>query len=140
MADIQPISDRYSSGGQPTADMLKQLADEGYRSVLNLRSPTESGVLDDEQQHAEVAGLHYATVPLNSTEANAELSAEALSVLAELPTPVYIHCGAGGRASALALIASATQQQWSRDEILAKAQELGINPDQPHLKQFLESR
>jgi len=42
----------------------------------------------------------------------------------------------GGRASAAALIAFATQQ--SREAILAKAQELGINLEQPHLKQFLE--
>jgi len=41
----------------------------------------------------------------------------------------------GGRASAAALIAFATQQ---KEAILAKAQELGINLEQPHLKQFLE--
>jgi len=44
----------------------------------------------------------------------------------------------GGRASAAALIAFATQQKLSQEAILAKAQELGINLEQPHLKQFLE--
>ncbi|WP_313931799.1 MULTISPECIES: hypothetical protein [Nostoc] len=56
-----------------------------------------------------------------------------------MPTPVYFHCGAGGRASALALIAFATQHQLNREQLLAKAKELDINPEQAHLKQFLEN-
>lgn len=99
----------------------------------------EAGALVDEQQQAEAAGLQYVNVPLKSTEANDGLTAKVLSELEELPTPVYFHCGAGGRANALALIAFATQQKLNREEVLAKVQELGINPEQPHLKQFLES-
>ena len=62
-----------------------------------------------------------------------------LSELKELPTPVYFHCGVGGRASALALIAFATQEKLNREEVLTRAKELGIDPEQPHLKQLLES-
>jgi len=43
-----------------------------------------------------------------------------------------------GRASAAALIAFATKKL-SQEAILAKAQELGINLEQPHLKQFLRA-
>lgn len=139
MSDIKKVSDEFSAGGQPTPETLKQLADEGYKSVVNLRSLDEAGALEDEQQQAEAAGLHYVNVPLKPTEANEGLTAKVLSELEKLPTPVYFHCGAGGRANALALIAFATQQKLNREEVLAKAQELGINPDKPHLKQFLQS-
>jgi uncharacterized protein (TIGR01244 family) len=136
---IKKVSDEFSAGGQPTPETLKQLAEQGYKSVVNLRSLDEVGALEDEQQQTEAAGLQYVNVPLKSTEANDNLTAKVLSELEELPTPVYFHCGAGGRASALALIAFATRQKLNREEVLQKAKELGINPDQPHLQQFLKS-
>ncbi|MBD2497644.1 fused DSP-PTPase phosphatase/NAD kinase-like protein [Nostoc sp. FACHB-280] len=139
MSDIKKVSNEFFAGGQPTPETLKHLADEGYKSVVNLRSPDEVGVLDDEQQQAQAAGLEYINIPLKSTEADNNLTTKILSELEELPTPVYFHCGAGGRASALALIAFATQQKLNREEVLAKAKEQGINPEQAHLKQFLEN-
>jgi protein tyrosine phosphatase (PTP) superfamily phosphohydrolase (DUF442 family) len=67
------------------------------------------------------------------------LTAKVISEVESLPTPIYFHCGAGGRASASALIAFATQQKLSREAVLTKAQELGINLEQPQLQQFLEN-
>ncbi|MBW4572512.1 MAG: phosphatase [Tolypothrix carrinoi HA7290-LM1] len=136
MSDVLKVSDEFSAGGQPTPETLKQLADEGYKSVVNLRSLDEVGVLVLEQQQVQALGLQYVNVPLKSTD---NLTAKVVSELEKLPTPVYFHCGAGGRASAGALITFAIQQKLNREEVLAKAQELGINPDQPHLKQFLEN-
>jgi uncharacterized protein (TIGR01244 family) len=138
MTEAKKISDEFSAGGQPTSEDLKQLADQGFKSVVNLRSLDEAGVLVDEQQQAEAAGLQYVNVPIQSTESNAELTAKVLSEVEQLPTPVYFHCGVGGRASAAALIAFATQQKLSREAVLAKAQELGVNLEQPQLKRFLE--
>ncbi|MBG1242541.1 beta-lactamase hydrolase domain-containing protein [Nostoc sp. NZL] len=139
MSDVKKVSEEFSAGGQPTPETLKQLADEGYKSVVNLRSPNEVGALADEQQQAKAAGLEYVNVPLNSTSANDNLTATVLSELEKLPTPVYFHCGVGGRASALALIAFATHQKLKREQVLARAKELDINLNQPHLQKFLES-
>ncbi|MBD2517761.1 phosphatase [Nostoc sp. FACHB-973] len=139
MSDIKKVSDEFSAGGQPTPETLKQLVEQGYKSVVNLRSLDETGVLADEQQQAQAVGLEYVNVPLKSTQANDNSTAKVLSELQQLPTPVYFHCGVGGRASALALIAFATQHQLNREQVLVKAKELDINPDQAHLKQFLEN-
>ncbi|MGJ5628735.1 fused DSP-PTPase phosphatase/NAD kinase-like protein [Nostoc sp. CALU 1950] len=139
MSNVKKVSDKFSAGGQPTPETLKQLADEGYKSVVNLRSLDETGALADEQQQAKAIGLEYVNVPLKTNSANDNLTATVLSEVEGLPTPVYFHCGAGGRASALALIAFATQQKLNCEQILAKAKELDINPDQPHLQNFLEN-
>ena len=40
--------------------------------------------------------------------------------------------------TAIALIATASQQKLTPEEIKLKAEELGLNLDQPHLKQFLQ--
>lgn len=139
MENVNKVSDKLFAAGQPTSEELQQAAALGFKSVVNLRSPDEAGVLPDEQQQAEAAGLQYVNVSLKSTDADNGLTAKVLEEISGLPTPILLHCGAGGRASALALIALATQERLSREQVLQKAQELGINLDQPHLKQFLES-
>lgn len=139
MSEAKKISDEFSAGGQPTPEDLKQLADEGFKAIVNLRSPDEAGALVDEQQQAEAAGLQYVNVPLQPTVADADLTAKVVAEVEQLPTPIFFHCGAGARASAAALIAFATQQNLSRAEVLAKAAELGINPEQPQLQQFLQA-
>ena len=68
MSDIKKVSERFSAGGQPTPEALKQLADEGYKSVINLRSLDETGALNDEHQQAEAAGLKY--VMFHSSQRN----------------------------------------------------------------------
>lgn len=137
MSDIKKLSEEFSSGGQPTPEDLKQLVERGYKSVVNLRSPTETGALADEKEQAESLGLNYVNVPLPHTTADAESTAKVVTAAETLPTPVYFHCGAGGRGGALALITLATQENLDRAAVLAKAQELGISPEQPQLQQFL---
>ena len=89
MTGVKKISDEFSVGGQPTPVDLKQLADQGFRPVVNLRSPNEVGALADEQQQAENVGLQYVNVPVPSIEANADLTATVLAAVKPLPTPVF---------------------------------------------------
>lgn len=91
MADAKKISDELSAAGQVTTEQLQQAAQEGFKSVLNLRSPDEAGYLSDEQQQAEAAGLEYASVPLKASEPNEELVEEALREIENLPKPVLVH-------------------------------------------------
>ena len=137
MGNIKKVSDDLSSAGQVTPEELQQVAQEGFKSVLNLRSPDEAGFLSDEQQQAQVAGLEYANVPLKPTEANQQLTEQVIQEIANLPKPVLIHCAAGARASGIALIANAISEGLTYEQITEKAQELGLNLEQPHLKQFL---
>ena len=139
MAEAKKISSEFSAAGQVTPEDLTQAAQQGFKSVLNLRSPHESGALPDEQQHAEAAGLEYANVPLSSGVSDEAAVAEALSQLEALPTPVLLHCGAGLRAGAIGLISTATQLGWTEEQTIAKATELGISLDQPHLQQFIQT-
>ncbi|NJO42647.1 MAG: hypothetical protein HC769_27185 [Cyanobacteria bacterium CRU_2_1] len=48
--------------------------------------------------------------------------------------------GAGMRAGAIALISTAVQEHLTLEQVLVKAEELGLNPEQPHLKQFILDR
>ncbi|MBE8990920.1 beta-lactamase hydrolase domain-containing protein [Nostoc sp. LEGE 12450] len=137
MSNTKKVSEDLSAAGQPTPEELKQAAQEGFKSVLNLRSPDESGFLSDEQQQAQAAGLQYANIPLKPSEANQELTEAAIQEIENLPKPILIHCAAGARAGGIALISNAISEGLTYEEISQKAQELGFNLEQPHLKQFL---
>jgi uncharacterized protein (TIGR01244 family) len=137
MSNTKKVSEDLSAAGQPTPEELKQAAQEGFKSVLNLRSPDEPGFLSDEQQQAQAAGLQYANIPLKPSEENQELTEAAIQEIENLPKPILIHCAAGARAGGIALISNAISEGLTYEEISQKAQELGFNLEQPHLKQFL---
>ncbi|MFM7364769.1 MAG: beta-lactamase hydrolase domain-containing protein [Cuspidothrix sp.] len=137
MSDVKKVSENLSIAGQISSDELKQLAIDGFQSVLNLRDPDENGFFHDEKQEAQIVGLEYTNIPLNPKEPNQELTKEAIQAVDNLPKPILIHCAGGARAGGIALIAEAIQRDITYEEISQKAQELGINLEQPHLKQFI---
>ncbi len=138
MTEIKKVSDQFSAAGQISPEDLQQAAKEGFKSIVNLRSPKETGFQADEQEQTKAVGLDYVNIPLNPSEPNQELVNKVIHEIENLPKPVLVHCAAGARASAIALIATATQDSLTPEEIRAKAQDLGLKLDQPHLKQFLE--
>lgn len=96
MANVKKVSDELYASGQPTPEDLQAHAQEGLKSVVNLRFPDEAGFLNDEQQQAETSGLNYVHVPLNSTKTNRDLTSKVLKEIEDLPTPILFHCGVGG--------------------------------------------
>jgi uncharacterized protein (TIGR01244 family) len=138
--NTKKVNDDYSIAGQVTPEQLKQAADEGFKSVLNLRSPDEAGVLADEPEQANAVGLEYINIPLSNTNFDTSKITKAIEDLGDLPKPVLIHCGAGARAGGIALIATAIQEGLTLEELTTKAKEIGLDLDQPHLKQFVEKQ
>jgi uncharacterized protein (TIGR01244 family) len=137
MSDLKKVSDNLSVTGQISSEQLTELAAEGFKSVLNLRSSDEKDFLNDEQEQANAAGLAYVNIPLDPQEPNQHLTAAAIAEIKHLSKPILIHCANGVRAGGIALIADAIQAALTYGEILHKAQKIGINLEQPHLKQFL---
>ncbi|MBE9249120.1 phosphatase [Dolichospermum sp. LEGE 00240] len=137
MTDLKKVNDNLSIAGQISAEELRKLAIEGFKSVLNLRDPDENGFFHDEKQEAQIVGLEYTNIPLNSQAPNQKLTAQAIQAVENLPKPILIHCAGGARAGGIALIAEAIQAGLTYEQIAQKANELGINLEQPHLKQFL---
>ncbi|MBJ7297253.1 MAG: phosphatase, partial [Dolichospermum sp.] len=126
MSDLKKVNDDLSIAGQISAEELRKLAIEGFKSVLNLRDPDENGFFHDEKQEAQIVGLEYTNIPLNSQAPNQELTAEAILEIDYLPKPILIHCAGGARAGGIALIAEAIQSGFTYEQIAQKANELSI--------------
>src|SRR5262245_60837725 len=86
-----------AAAGQPTADALRSLKQQGFRTVINLRLDTEAGV-KDEKALAEAEGLRYVSVPIAAsslTQEQVDAVAKALDDPAAGGT--LLHCGSANR-------------------------------------------
>ncbi len=137
MENVKKINDELTVAGQVTPEQLQQAATEGYKSVMNLRSPDEKGFLSDEQQQAEAVGLNYVNNPVKVDTLTEEQTTEILTQIDKLPKPALIHCGTAMRAGAMALMNVATRQGMTPDQAFQKAGEIGFDcSSNPKMKQF----
>ncbi|MDX2240353.1 MAG: protein tyrosine phosphatase family protein [Leptolyngbyaceae cyanobacterium bins.302] len=140
MENIKRINDQLAVAmGQLTPEELQQATQEGFKSVLNLRSPHEEGFLPDEQQQAETAGLKYVNIPVKPDDMNDALADQVLQEIDQLPKPALIHCKSGMRSGAMTLMYVATQQGMTAEEAMQKGKQMGFDCDSsPQMKQFFE--
>ncbi|MEH1864347.1 MAG: sulfur transferase domain-containing protein [Nostoc sp.] len=123
---VRKINDQLAIAGQITLDQLKQVADEGYRSVLNLRLPDETGLLADEQEKTEFLGLYYVNFPTKTEDINHQSMLQIYQAIAELPKPALIHCDNSIRSAAIVLLYIAIKQGITFDKALQKVVNLGL--------------
>lgn len=50
MENVKKITEEVTVSGQVTLEQLQQAAEEGFKSVLNLRSPGEEGFWAEEEK------------------------------------------------------------------------------------------
>ncbi|MBP0447802.1 protein tyrosine phosphatase family protein [Roseomonas sp. SSH11] len=135
------ISDRLSvDPTPPTREELERLAQEGFRSVVNLRTPGEPNQPlspDAEGEAAREVGLDYAHIPVAPTGPRPEQVDEFRQKLSDLPGPVLIHCASGKRASVFGVLGLAMEEGLSGEEGLSRARALGFDWGGPEIEAFV---
>lgn len=126
MKTIRKINEDLAIAGQVTPEQLQQIAKEGFKSVLNLRSPDEEGFRNNEQQQVEALGLYYMHVPVKVEAINDELAAQVLQQIDKLVKPSLIHCNNSMRAAGFVLMHIATRQGMRLSEAFKQAEKLGL--------------
>ncbi len=128
-------------GGQPTLEHLKEAAEAGYKSVLNLRSGKEKAQVDQETM-VEGLGMRYVHIPISSgkelTVANAKLLAEIVADPTQLPS--MVHCASGNRVGALFAIKAAMLDGASAEHALELGKNAGMTRLEPVVRQLLEEQ
>ena len=127
------------TGGQPDAAQLAALAEAGYRTVVDLRSPGEPYPREDEKAALESLGIEYVSIPVAGPEGLTEENARALSaVLAEEDAyPIAIHCGSGNRVGALLALEAAWVDGTPAAEALALGLDAGLTGLEPKVRELL---
>lgn len=134
MKNLKKITDELWVSGQPTEEALRTIGGQ-FRTVVNLRTADENGVLPNEERLVEDAGLNYAPIPVTPVsldDAAVERFSQAVSSTDS--TPALIHCQGGGRAGVLTLLHLAVTNGWRAERALLEGEALGIGPaaDSPY--------
>jgi uncharacterized protein (TIGR01244 family) len=122
---VREITNELAIAGQLTIDDLQPLANRGYRSVVNLRSPDEPDCLEAEQQKIEALGLSYINLPIQAADLNCDAMTAVIQSISELPKPALVHCDNGIRASIVVLMKIAIEQGVNAEDAFHKVKELG---------------
>ncbi|MDP2375781.1 beta-lactamase hydrolase domain-containing protein [Reyranella sp.] len=128
------IDDKVMAGAQPGEDDLAVLAKQGIITIINLRRAGESNqpiTPEAEGVKARALGLRYVHLPISVADLRPEQVQAFAQAVERSNGPVYVHCGAGQRACAFALMRKADSQGSAADGVLAEVKDKGIDlPDQ----------
>ncbi|WP_109012382.1 beta-lactamase hydrolase domain-containing protein [Nostoc commune] len=123
---VRKINGELAIAGQITLDQLKQIAEEGYKSVINLRLSDETDLLANEQEKTELLGLYYLNFPTKPEDLNHQSTLQIYQTITELPKPILIHCDNSIRSAAIALLYICIKQGVTFEKALQKIITLGL--------------
>ena len=123
----------------PDARTFAQIAEEGFRSVVNLRTKGEPQAIspEEERQLVESAGLTYLHHPVAGNQLSEHVVDGFREQVRSLPTPVLVHCASGRRAGAMVLMYQGAERKMSSDDLVAKARSLGLELGSAELEDFV---
>ncbi len=128
------------TGGQPTFDQLKQAAETGFKSVINLRTDNELPDPDQELTWVEGSGMKYFHIPVAVSEGftpqNAKVFADALSKPENYP--LIVHCKSGERVGAMFALKAFHIDEKDIEEALMIGERAGLIKLVPTVKAILE--
>jgi uncharacterized protein (TIGR01244 family) len=97
---VQPV-DGISASGQPNEAALEVFAEQGYTTIIDLRTPGEDRGID-ESAVIEGLGMEYVALPIAGSDAINFSNARKLDkLIEEADGPVLVHCGSSNRVGAL---------------------------------------
>ncbi|MEM9372893.1 MAG: M28 family peptidase [Planctomycetota bacterium] len=123
-----PRDGRVIVMGQPTADQFRAFAEDGGRTVINLRTERELDALDfDQAALMDELGLRYIWMPMSGSQLDlGRVEAFGASLGSNDGAPVMLHCASGGRASGMWAAHLAANEGLSDAMALARARGVGL--------------
>lgn len=136
------VNDQISVGGQPTENELKEFAQAGFKTVVNLRTPNEENQSlkpEEEGRVVKGSGMEYLHMPVSLDAMNETQVDDFRRHVTQLPAPIFVHCASGKRAGAFAMMHTALEQGLSGEQALQTAEQMGFECDQPRLREFVKN-
>ncbi len=110
------VSKSIWRGGVPSNHALKQLAEHGVKTVIDLRY--DGSGCKQEENFASMLGMNYIHIPIGFHRADSSYIVQFLKIVSNpVNLPVYIHCHQGAdRTGTLIGIYRVFVQHWSFDK------------------------
>ncbi len=95
------ITEEIGTSGQPTREQFRQIAGQGYASVVNLAMHNSDNAIPDEGSIVAALGMSYFHIPVPFDQPTAEHVKKFFRVLDALEgEKVLVHCALNARVSA----------------------------------------
>jgi len=131
---VNPVSKEFTTGAQPTPEILKEFRDKGTRTVINLRPRHEHNAAEEEET-AKRLGLRYYNIPVEYRAPRFEQVDEFLKLTDDPANrPALIHCTMNIRAGAFFAIRRVLRDGWTFED--AEKEAAKGAPIAAHLKRF----
>lgn len=96
----QPLQD-VATAGQPEREHFERLAEAGYKTVVDLRTPEERQGLD-EPEVVRKSGMEYVNIPVGHEGVDDEIFERFRQLVADPEhRPTLLHCSSANRVGAL---------------------------------------
>jgi uncharacterized protein (TIGR01244 family) len=120
------ISAWLATGGTVSPEALSPLAKAGLKTIIDLRTRDEVGVLQ-EAAAARKAGIRYVNIPVTPATLTPESVREVAEVLDQKSNrPVLLHCSSGNRAAGVLELYLSEIQRLDQEEARRKAVAAGL--------------
>jgi len=140
MLNPRRVNEELAIGPQPGVNELADLRRSGFRSVVNLRASDELDQPmspDEERRLVEDMEMEYLSLPVAVSGYAADAIHRFLEEVKHLPKPVYVHSRDGNRSGVFAAMYEALEQGLTGDAALRECQRLGVDCDEPGLREFV---
>ncbi|HWD88483.1 MAG TPA: protein tyrosine phosphatase family protein [Mucilaginibacter sp.] len=135
--NFKQVNDRLACSGQPTEEQLKDIADNGYKVIINLALTGTKYSLPDEAGFVAGLGLVYHHIPVQFDSPQLSELEEFLGLMQQhAGEKTLVHCAANYRASCFTGLYLLATSQLDRDE-MTDFIESTWQPD-PVWQQFVE--
>lgn len=135
------VSDTLITGGQPTADQLRDAAAEGFAAVINLATTNPPHSLEGEGALVESLGMEYVHIPVDwNNPTDADFAAFEAAVNRLSGEKVLIHCAANYRVTAFYSLFGRKYLGWTGEQAAAFRVQIWAGSDYPIWNDFITRR
>lgn len=128
IANFTRVDAVFACAGATEVAALEGLKADGFKTVVNLRLPSERGAnIEESRAKAEALGLTYVHIPVDTSNLDPAAVDRFLAVVSQPANhPVYIHCAAASRAGAMMMAKRVLLDGWDVDRAAEEARAIGM--------------
>jgi protein tyrosine phosphatase (PTP) superfamily phosphohydrolase (DUF442 family) len=135
------VTAKLGTGGQPNEEGLRELAKNGYKAVINLRTSQEGVDLAAEEKLVRELGLKYFNIPVVASDPKEVQAVEFLDFVEKLKDQkVFIHCASANRVGCFVMIQRVLKDGVTPGQAEEEANKIGLRSEvlRQFAKDFLE--
>ena len=125
MRQFKLVEDGIFIGPQPTEQDLHDAKQQGIKTVVDFRMPTETTISNETLTRGH--GLDYVNIPVNKASLSANQIDDLDAVMKCKAGPFLFHCVTGARVALLLSLSRARQKDWTTEQAFAEAKRMGFD-------------